>query len=154
MARVARRRRRSVSGPGRVPASREQYDGSRATGPACTCLPATSCRCADPTPLSYLQGQCSQDVERLEDGESAEALLLNPQGKIEAYLRVTRQGRRRVSSSTPTRGSARRSSARLERFRLRGRRSPSNRSSGRASAVRGRAAEKVVVEAAGVGPVR
>ena len=39
---------------------------------------------------SYLQGQCSQDVVALEVGASADALILNPQGKIDALVRVTR----------------------------------------------------------------
>jgi len=44
-----------------------------------------------PDALSYLQGQCSQDLEALEDQQSAEALLLSPQGKLEALVRVTRR---------------------------------------------------------------
>ena len=43
-----------------------------------------------PDAASYLQGQCSQDVSGLGTGDSAEALLLSPQGKIDAYLRLTR----------------------------------------------------------------
>ena len=42
--------------------------------------------------LAYLQGQCSQDVEALEIGTSADALLLTPQGKLDALVRVTRAG--------------------------------------------------------------
>jgi folate-binding protein YgfZ len=38
--------------------------------------------------LSYLQGQLSQDLLALEPGGSCEALLLSPQGKLEAYVRV------------------------------------------------------------------
>ncbi len=45
-----------------------------------------------PDAESYLQGQCSQDVAALGDGESAEGLLLSPQGKIDAYVRIIRQG--------------------------------------------------------------
>lgn len=45
-----------------------------------------------PDALSYLQGQCSQDVAALGIGESAEALLLSVQGKLEAYVRVVRAG--------------------------------------------------------------
>jgi folate-binding protein YgfZ len=44
-----------------------------------------------PDALAYLQGQCSQDLEGLEDGQSAEALLLSPQGKLDALVRVTRR---------------------------------------------------------------
>jgi folate-binding protein YgfZ len=38
----------------------------------------------------FLQGQLSQDVESLGAGASAWALLLQPSGKVEAWLRVTR----------------------------------------------------------------
>jgi folate-binding protein YgfZ len=38
----------------------------------------------------YLQGQCSQDVARLAPGEAADALLLAPDGKLDALIRVTR----------------------------------------------------------------
>jgi folate-binding protein YgfZ len=39
---------------------------------------------------TYLQGQVSQDVLALDIGDSAFALLLQPQGKVDAWLRVTR----------------------------------------------------------------
>lgn len=39
---------------------------------------------------SFLQGQLSQDVVGLSAGESAFSLLLQPQGKVDAWLRVTR----------------------------------------------------------------
>ena len=47
-------------------------------------------RVTGPDAASYLQGQCSQDVEVLDVGDTTEALLLSPQGKLEAYVRVTR----------------------------------------------------------------
>lgn len=43
-----------------------------------------------PDALSYLQTQCSQDLGGLGVGESAESLLLAPQGRVEAYVRVAR----------------------------------------------------------------
>ena len=43
-----------------------------------------------PDAVTYLQGQCSQDVAGLSVGRSADALLLSPQGKLEALLRVVR----------------------------------------------------------------
>ncbi len=43
-----------------------------------------------PDSESYLQGQLSQDVSALAPGQSAWSLLLQPQGKIDAWLRVTR----------------------------------------------------------------
>jgi len=39
---------------------------------------------------SYLQGQLSQDVVALTIGQSADSLLLEPDGKLSALLRVTR----------------------------------------------------------------
>jgi folate-binding protein YgfZ len=39
---------------------------------------------------SYLQGQLSQDITALEIGASAESLLLQPDGKLTALLRITR----------------------------------------------------------------
>ncbi|MCU1486217.1 MAG: hypothetical protein JWN67_2963 [Actinomycetia bacterium] len=39
---------------------------------------------------TYLQGQLSQDIAALEVGASAFSLLLQPQGKVDAWLRVTR----------------------------------------------------------------
>jgi len=43
-----------------------------------------------PDATEYLQGQLSQDVAGLAVGESAFSLLLQPQGKVDAWLRVTR----------------------------------------------------------------
>jgi len=43
-----------------------------------------------PDAEAYLQGQLSQDVEALSVGASADALLLEPDGKLSALLRVTR----------------------------------------------------------------
>jgi len=38
----------------------------------------------------FLQGQLSQDISSLAPGESAWTLLLKPQGKVDAWLRITR----------------------------------------------------------------
>ncbi|HXQ60203.1 MAG TPA: glycine cleavage T C-terminal barrel domain-containing protein [Acidimicrobiales bacterium] len=43
-----------------------------------------------PDALEYLQGQCSQDLAALAVGSSADALVLTPQGKLDALIRVTR----------------------------------------------------------------
>ena len=40
---------------------------------------------------SYLQGQLSQEVEGMSDGESRFTFLLQPSGKVDAWLRITRQ---------------------------------------------------------------
>ncbi|NNC80876.1 MAG: folate-binding protein YgfZ [Acidimicrobiales bacterium] len=41
---------------------------------------------------SYLQGQISQDVDAIAVGSSANSLILQPQGKIDAWFRITRVG--------------------------------------------------------------
>ncbi len=43
-----------------------------------------------PDAEAYLQGQCSQDVVALGLGQCADALLLEPNGKLSALIRVTR----------------------------------------------------------------
>src|ERR1700730_4404090 len=47
-------------------------------------------RVAGPDAVSFLQGQCSQDVAALEVGASAWSLVLQPQGKVDALVRATR----------------------------------------------------------------
>jgi len=41
---------------------------------------------------TFLQGQLSQDVATMVDGESRWSLLLAPTGKVDAWLRATRLG--------------------------------------------------------------
>ena len=43
-----------------------------------------------PDAAGYLQGQLSQDLEALEEGASADSLVLEPDGKLRALVRVTR----------------------------------------------------------------
>jgi tRNA-modifying protein YgfZ len=95
----------------------EQYAALR-DGAGAHHLPRDMVSVSGPDALSYLQGQCSQDVSALEDGESAEALLLNPQGKIDAYLRVTRRASAEYLLDADA-GTGPAIVARLERFRLR-----------------------------------
>jgi len=45
-----------------------------------------------PDAASYLQGQISQDVDAIAIGSSANSLILQPQGKIDAWFRITRLG--------------------------------------------------------------
>ncbi|HEX2851189.1 MAG TPA: glycine cleavage T C-terminal barrel domain-containing protein [Acidimicrobiales bacterium] len=47
-------------------------------------------RVVGPDAVSYLQGQLSQDVEVLAGGASAWSFVLEPQGKVDAWFRVTR----------------------------------------------------------------
>src|ERR1700729_4280692 len=49
-------------------------------------------RVAGPDAVSFLQGQCSQDVAGLAVGESAWSFVLQPQGKVDALVRATRVG--------------------------------------------------------------
>ena len=55
-------------------------------------LPRDFVRAAGPDAVPFLQGQLSQDVARLAVGASTGALLLQPQGKMVALLRVLRAG--------------------------------------------------------------
>jgi folate-binding protein YgfZ len=49
-------------------------------------------RVAGPDAVAYLQGQLSQDVAGLAVGSSAWSFVLQPAGKVDAWLRVTRAG--------------------------------------------------------------
>lgn len=49
-------------------------------------------RVSGPDAAAYLQGQISQDVESVAAGESAWSLILQPQGRIDAWFRLTRRG--------------------------------------------------------------
>lgn len=66
---------------------------------------------------SYLQGQLSQDVEALEPGDSAWSFVLQPQGRVDAFVRVTRTSTGFLIDTDG--GSAAALVARLERFNLR-----------------------------------
>lgn len=71
-----------------------------------------------PEATSYLQGQLSQDVAPIEVGGSAPALLLQPDGKLSALLRVTRTAEDAYALDTDA-GFGEHVAARLTRFRLR-----------------------------------
>ena len=71
-----------------------------------------------PDAESFLQGQCSQDVAALGMGENRWALLLSPQGKLEALVRVTRTGEDAFVVDTDG-GWGEAVAARLNRFKLR-----------------------------------
>jgi folate-binding protein YgfZ len=53
-------------------------------------VPRDVVRVVGPDAVSFLQGQLSQDVAQLDVGASAWSFLLQPQGKVEAWLRVAR----------------------------------------------------------------
>jgi folate-binding protein YgfZ len=71
-----------------------------------------------PEAFTYLQGQCSQDLAPLSVGASTEALLLSPQGKVDALIRVSRVGDESFVLDTDA-GCGDAARARLERFKLR-----------------------------------
>ncbi|MEO6318727.1 MAG: hypothetical protein ABIP36_08085, partial [Acidimicrobiales bacterium] len=71
-----------------------------------------------PAAVSYLQGQLSQDVEALGAGQSARTLLIEPTGKVTAWLRVTRRGDDDVLLDVDA-GYGETVRARLQRFKLR-----------------------------------
>ncbi len=75
-------------------------------------------RASGPDTLTYLQGQLSQDVVALEVGQSAFSLLLQPQGKVDAFLRATRTGDDEMVLDTDA-GWGEAMVTRLARFKLR-----------------------------------
>jgi tRNA-modifying protein YgfZ len=81
-------------------------------------LPRDMLAVSGPDAVEYLQGQCSQDVATLVDGQSADALLLSPQGKVDASIRVTRMGSGAFMIDTDA-GFGEVAQTRLLRFRLR-----------------------------------
>ncbi len=87
-------------------------------GLAAVTVPRDVVRVAGPDAVTFLQGQLSQDVVATAVGESAFALLLQPQGKVEAFLRLTRTGDDEVVLDTDA-GWGPAMVARLERFKLR-----------------------------------
>jgi tRNA-modifying protein YgfZ len=95
----------------------EDYKALR-TGVGAVMLGRDALHVAGPDAPEYLQGQLSQDVTALEPGESADALLLTPQGKLDALVRVTRTGGE-VFVIDVDAGFGPAVAARLERFKLR-----------------------------------
>ncbi|MCU1451233.1 MAG: hypothetical protein JWP02_3403, partial [Acidimicrobiales bacterium] len=81
-------------------------------------LPRDFIRAAGPDTFTFLQGQLSQDVATLAVGGSVWSLLLQPQGKVEALLRVTRTADDEAVLDTDA-GAGEHLGAALERFKLR-----------------------------------
>jgi len=75
-------------------------------------------RLSGPESIAYLQGQCSQDVAGLAVGASADALLLEPDGKLNALVRVVRTGEEECLVDVDA-GYGDAVAARLARFKLR-----------------------------------
>ncbi|MDE0603053.1 MAG: hypothetical protein OXI18_01500 [bacterium] len=72
---------------------------------------------AGPDAEAFLQGQLSQDVAGLAPGQCAWSLILQPQGRIDALVRVSRQAADRFILDTD--GPLEQVTARLKRFMLR-----------------------------------
>jgi folate-binding protein YgfZ len=75
-------------------------------------------RVAGPDAIAYLQGQLSQDIEGLAVGSSARSFVLQPTGKVDAWIRVTRPGDDEVVLDVDG-GHGEQLTARLRRFLLR-----------------------------------
>jgi tRNA-modifying protein YgfZ len=71
-----------------------------------------------PEAVDYLQGQLSQDLASLAQGQSAPSFLLQPTGKVDAWLRVTRRAEDDVLIDVEA-GFGEAVHARLRRFKLR-----------------------------------
>jgi folate-binding protein YgfZ len=107
-----------TAGPSPIPrlSVLDQYDAIR-SGTAVRRLERDLVSVTGPEAEAYLQGQCSQDVVSLDPGAAVDALLLGPQGKIDALIRVSRFGDGFVIDADPGFGPT--VVERLERFRLR-----------------------------------
>jgi folate-binding protein YgfZ len=81
-------------------------------------VPRDVVRVTGPDAVSYLQGQLSQDVAALAVGASAWSFVLQPQGKVDAWFRVTRAGDDELLLDVEG-GFGEALVARLERFKLR-----------------------------------
>ena len=81
-------------------------------------LPRDFVRATGPDVTSFLQGQLSQNVAGLGAGDSTWALLLQPQGKVTAFLRVLRVGEEEFVLETDA-GFGPAVIERLNRFKLR-----------------------------------
>ncbi|MET0666349.1 MAG: folate-binding protein, partial [Acidimicrobiales bacterium] len=75
-------------------------------------------RIEGPEAATYLQGQLSQDVLGLDVGDSAWTFVLQPQGKVDAWFRLTRVGDEAFLADVDA-GFGEAVLARLQRFLLR-----------------------------------
>lgn len=88
------------------------------TQPMAVWLPRDFVRVAGPDAVSFVQGQVSQDVAALPVGGSAWSFLLQPQGKVDALVRVSRVGDDELVLDTDA-GWGAAVMERLNRFKLR-----------------------------------
>jgi folate-binding protein YgfZ len=87
-------------------------------GAAFVRVPRQAINVTGPEAFDYLQGQLSQDFAPLAVGRSTWSLLLQPQGKVEAFVRVTRTDEAAFLLDVDA-GWGEAVVARLERFKLR-----------------------------------
>lgn len=97
-----------------------------------------------PQAREYLQGQLSQDIDALGVGLSALSLLLEPQGRISAFLRITRMEEDAFVLDTDA-GFGPAVITRLNRFKLRTKADIETLDAWRCLAVRGPEAERAVI---------
>ena len=88
------------------------------TGTVAALVPRDVVRTTGADAATFLQGQISQDVEAVEPGDSAWSLVLAPQGKVEAWFRLTRLGEDEFLVDLDA-GYAEALADRLQRFKLR-----------------------------------
>jgi folate-binding protein YgfZ len=105
-------------------------------------LPRDFLRVAGPDALAFLDGQLSQDVKALAVGAGVDSLLLQPNGKVVALVRVTRQSDEDFVLDTDA-GAGDAVMARLERFKLRTKATTEPLTDWRCLAVRGPRAHDV-----------
>ena len=99
-------------------AGAEAERGGGITRPLMAVVRRDAVRATGPDAATFLQGQISQDVEAVSLGDSAWSLILAPQGKVEAWFRLTRLGENEFLVDLDA-GFAEALVARLERFKLR-----------------------------------
>ena len=88
------------------------------TGTVAALVPRDVVRTTGADAATFLQGQISQDVDAVEPGDSAWSLVLAPQGKVDAWFRLTRNEDGSFLLDIDA-GFGPALVARLERFRLR-----------------------------------
>lgn len=103
--------------PATAPAAQD-LDRAFAEGAGAAWIERDVLTATGPDAATYLQGQLSQNVEALAEGATTATLLLQPQGKIDAYLRLTRTGADAFLLDTDA-GHGEAALARLQRFKLR-----------------------------------
>jgi len=81
-------------------------------------VPRDAVRVTGPDAVTFLQGQVSQDVAGLPVGSSAWSFVLQPQGKVDSWFRITRTDRDELVLDVDG-GFGAALVARLERFKLR-----------------------------------